>query len=139
MRFTVPADSQSMPSRVGIDLIEIESVEESIRLHENRYLDRVYTSRELSDCRNGDGIEAERLAARFAAKEATIKVLRPGRDQAIPWNSIGVRRSENGSVDLELTGEAAALAADAGLDDFSVSLTHEAGFAAAVVLAGGTR
>jgi holo-[acyl-carrier protein] synthase len=125
-----------MPSRVGIDLVEVDSVEESIRVHADRYLERVYTPGELGDCRTPDGVDAERLAARFAAKEATIKVLRPGRDQAVPWNSIGVRRSASGSVDLNLTGPAAALAEEAGMNEFAVSLTHEAGIAGAVVLAG---
>jgi holo-[acyl-carrier protein] synthase len=121
---------------VGIDLVEVESVEEAVRVHADRYLERIYTSAELTDCRTPEGVDAERLAARFAAKEATIKVLRPGREQAIPWSSIGVRRSESGSVDLELTGAAAELASEAGIDELAVSLTHEAGIAGAVVLAG---
>jgi holo-[acyl-carrier protein] synthase len=125
-----------MPSRVGIDLVEVEDVAESVRVHADRYLERVYTPEELGDCRTPTGVDAERLAARFAAKEATIKVLRPDRGQAVPWNSIGVRRTESGSVDLALTGPAAALAERAGVNEFAVSLTHEAGIAGAVVLAG---
>lgn len=61
------ADSDRMASRVGIDLIAVESVEESIRTHDDRYLNRVYTQRQLSDCRTDAGIDAERLAARCAA------------------------------------------------------------------------
>ena len=125
-----------MPSRVGIDLVEVDSVEEAVRVHADRYLERIYTPGELSDCGTADGVDPERLAARFAAKEATIKVLRPDREQAIPWNSIEVRRSPSGSVDLELTGAAAELASAAGIDEFALSLTHEAGIAGAVVLAG---
>ncbi len=123
-----------MASRVGIDLIAVESVEESIRTHEDRYLNRVYTRRELSDCRTGTGIDAEKLAARFAAKEATMKVLRPGA-VGVPWSSIGVRRDPGCAPELELTGSAATLAGDVGINDLALSLTHDGGYAAAVVIA----
>ncbi len=123
-----------MPLRVGIDLVAVESVEESVRVHSSRYLQRVYTDREVGDCRTADGVDPERLAARFAAKEAALKVLRP-RAGGIPWRAIEVRRHEAGWVELELSGAAAALAAEAGLDDFAVSLSHEGGFASAVVVA----
>ncbi len=123
-----------MPARVGIDLIAVEQVRESIRRHDDRYLDRVYTDRELDDCRGDAGVDAERLAARFAAKEAAIKVLRPG-GTGVPWCSIGVRSEPAGAVSLELDGAAAELAAAGRLSGFDVSLTHERGFAAAVVIA----
>jgi holo-[acyl-carrier protein] synthase len=97
-------------------------------------LDRVYTEREVSDCRSGLSADPERLAARFAAKEATLKVLRVG-DHPIPWREIEVRRDASGWVDLSLTGQAATLAKTAGIARFSVSLTHECGCAAAVVIA----
>jgi holo-[acyl-carrier protein] synthase len=74
------------------------------------------------------------LAARFAAKEATIKVLRPGND-AIPWTDIEVTRQASGWVELRLTGAAATLATDAGITDLALSLTHEHGTACAVVIA----
>lgn len=120
--------------RVGIDLVSIASVRESIREHGAHYLERVYTDEELRDCRTDQGIVAERLAARFAAKEATIKVLRPA-DEAIPWRTIGVMRHISGSVAVELSGRAAELAAEAGLSDFALSISHEAEYASAVVIA----
>lgn len=125
---------RAMPVRVGIDLVAVESVEESVRAHAERYLGRIYTERELHDCRTADGVDPERLAARFAAKEAALKALRPP-DGGIPWRAIEVRRHPAGWVELELSGAAAALALDAGLEDFAVSLSHEGGFASAVVVA----
>jgi holo-[acyl-carrier protein] synthase len=120
--------------RVGIDLVSVESVQEAIRLHAERYLERIYTENELRDCQALQGLDPLRLAARFAAKEATLKVLRPA-DEAVPWNAIEVLRDPAGWVELKLTGSAAALATASGLSDFSVSLTHESGFASAVVIA----
>jgi holo-[acyl-carrier protein] synthase len=123
-----------MPFRVGIDLVSVESVQDSVETHADRYLERIYTARELDDCRTAEGVSAERLAARFAAKEAALKVLRPG-DEGVPWSAIEVVRDPAGWVDLRLSGRAAALAAEAGASGFAVSLTHEGAFASAVVIA----
>ena len=124
-----------MPVRVGIDLVSVASVEEAIEAHADRYLERVYTGRELDDCRIDGTVDPERLAGRFAAKEAAMKTLRPPEDEAVPWSSIEVRRRASGWVELGLSGPAADLAEQAGIADMSVSLTHERGFAAAVVVA----
>jgi holo-[acyl-carrier protein] synthase len=119
-----------MSYRVGIDLVSVEGVAESVRAHGDRYLERIYTERELDDCQG----DHERLAARFAAKEAAIKTLRPG-DEAVPWSEIEVVRDPSGWVELSLSGRAAALATEACVVGFAVSLSHEAGLASAVVIA----
>jgi holo-[acyl-carrier protein] synthase len=120
---------------VGIDLVAAEEVRETLRTaHGERYLERVYTDRELEDCRTSTGIDPERLAARFAAKEATLKVLPLG-DEGVALNAIEVRREPSGRVHLELSGRAADLATEAGIAELSMSLTHQGGFAAAVVVA----
>ncbi len=123
-----------MSVRVGIDLVSVESVRESIQTHAEHYLERVYTKREVEDCSTADGVDPERLAARFAAKEATLKALRPNK-LGIPWYTIEVRRHPAGWVDLELSGPAAALATQAGITEFALSIAHEGGFATAVVIA----
>jgi holo-[acyl-carrier protein] synthase len=125
----------AVPIRVGIDLVAADSVEDSLRAaHGDRYLQRVYTKREIDDCATAAGIDPERLAARFAAKEATLKVLPVG-NEGLALTAIEVRREPSGRVHIELSGRAAELAADAGVAELSASLTHEAGFAAAVVIA----
>jgi len=120
--------------RVGIDLVSVDEVERSVRSLAERYLTRVYTDSELSDCRTEAGVDPERLAARFAAKEAAMKVLRPV-DEGIPWQSIEVRRDPGGWPTLVLSGRAARLADEAGLEGLEVSLTHEGAYASAVVVA----
>ena len=114
--------------------MSVDSVRESIRTHAAHYLKRVYTENELRDCQMASGVDSERLAARFAAKEATLKVLRPD-DVGIPWHTIEVRRHPAGWVDLELSGPAAALAEQAGVTELALSIAHEGGFATAVVIA----
>jgi holo-[acyl-carrier protein] synthase len=124
-----------MPMRVGFDLVSVADVEVELRAPtRDRYLARVYTEREVADCTTDRGINAQGLAARFAAKEATIKVL-PPMTTGIALREIEARRAPSGRVDIELTGAAAELAASGGIIGLSVSLTHEAGMAGAVVLA----
>jgi holo-[acyl-carrier protein] synthase len=124
-----------MPIRVGFDLVAVGSVEEALRAsHGEHYLKRVYTEREILDCRTATGVDPERLAARFAAKEATIKIL-PMDGDGMSLQTIEVLREPSGRVHLQLTGRAAALAAEAGVIDLALSIAHEGGFAAAVVVA----
>jgi holo-[acyl-carrier protein] synthase len=127
--------------RIGTDLVAVASVEDALAAHGDRYLERVFTHAEVADCtRESGAVDATRLAARFAAKEAVMKVLQPV-DEALPWRTIEVVKRDGGSVGVALAGNAAQLAAAAGLDDFALSLTHEAGFASAVAMAevGGRR
>jgi holo-[acyl-carrier protein] synthase len=123
-----------MSLRVGTDLVFVDTVRGAIESHAERYLTRVYTERELEDCRTANGVDAERLAGRFAAKEATMKVLRP-RDEGVPLRSIEVRRDPDGWVELELSGPAAALANRSGVTELALSIAHEGEFATAVVVA----
>ncbi len=122
-----------MASRVGIDLASVSDVREAVAAHGDRYLRRVYTPQELLDC----GGDPARLAGRFAAKEAAIKVLRPRRDTALPWSDIEVRRHPEGWTELRLAGSALLRAEHEGLDAFSVSMSHEGDTACAVVMAEG--
>ncbi|HET6508930.1 MAG TPA: 4'-phosphopantetheinyl transferase superfamily protein [Baekduia sp.] len=119
-----------MPLRVGIDLVRAATVAASIAEHGDAYLRRVYTPQEVADCR----ADPLRLAARFAAKEAAMKVLRPAPDTAVPWPSIEVVRNAPGPPTLRLHGPAAELARAAGLTDLALSFTHEEEYAAAVVV-----
>jgi holo-[acyl-carrier protein] synthase len=120
--------------RVAIDLVSVASVRDAIQLHADRYLRRVYTEQELADCSGVSGApDPTRLAARFAAKEAAMKVLRAG-DTGLSMRSIEVRRSPDGWVDLALSGMAADLARERGLSGFALSVSHEDDYAAAVVV-----
>jgi holo-[acyl-carrier protein] synthase len=77
---------------------------------------------------------APSLAARFAAKEATMKALGVGLG-AFRWWDVEIERSEEGRPSLVLRGGAAALADQQGVASWQVSLTHTASLAEAVVAA----
>jgi holo-[acyl-carrier protein] synthase len=123
----------SGPGRVavGVDLVEVAQVAQSVERFGARYLRRVFTDHELACC--DEGAATASLAARFAAKEAAIKVLEPDGGQ-LDWRSIEVVQTPAGACRLVLRGEAARLASARGLRQLAVSLTHEAGMAAAVVV-----
>lgn len=121
---------------VGIDLVAVDEVESAVSHFGDRYLSRVFTPHEIA-CSTGEGaVQARHLAARLAAKEATMKALGPT-DWLPAWRSIEVRSHEGGRCSLQLHGHAAELARRARLSDFAVSLSHERNIAAAVVFAVG--
>ena len=120
--------------RVGADICCVDAVGESIAAFGDRYLRRVFTAGELEYCTRDPVLSTQRLAARFAAKEATVKVLRP-RGWWPDWRTIEVCRDADGRCDLVLTGSAATLASDEGLVSLAVSLSHDDSFALAVVIA----
>jgi holo-[acyl-carrier protein] synthase len=124
--------------RVGIDLVDVESVRESLRVHGAHYLRRIFTDGEVADCQAEDGPSAERLAARFAVKEAAMKALRLPPDEGLDLRAIELVRAPGGWTTLRLTGAAAALAERQGLAEFDVSIAHEGAYAVAVVVASGT-
>lgn len=130
------AGRASIAVRVGTDLCSVDTVAQSVDAFGDRYLDRIYTTREraYADAAGDERRRCEHLAARFAAKEAVVKVLAP--DDARPeWRSIEVVRHPSGACGIEVTGEAARMAAELGIEEFSVSLSHEADLAAATVVA----
>ncbi len=126
--------------RVGVDLVSVNDVAGSVRIFGDRYVRRIFTPHEVASCRGGE-VSGDRstqycfesLAARFAAKEAVVKVLRPVGARP-DWRQIEVHRSNGGWCEIRLSGRAAAMAEQDGIDELAVSLTHEASTAAAVVV-----
>ncbi|WP_144715612.1 holo-ACP synthase [Curtobacterium pusillum] len=117
--------------RTGTDLAAVEDVIAGITTHGERYLSRVFTPQERADA----GDDPERLAARFAGKEAVLKLLRPDRADAVPLTDIAVVHDAVGAPVVELTGRAAELAVAIGCGTIAVSLSHEQGLATATAVA----
>lgn len=107
----------------GIDLVEIERIQQSVDRYGARFLNRVFTPAEQAYClrkRNA----AESLAARFAAKEAGAKALGTGISQGVNWLEIEVVREPGGRPALAFHGRAAQRAARMGVRHAALSLTH---------------
>ncbi len=114
---------------IGVDIVEIERVQHSITRFGPRFLKRVYTEQELTYC-NG---RVSSLAARWAAKEAVAKALGTGIGD-VRWQDIEVINDANCRPSLVLYGVAATLAAQLGIDTFSISLSHTKDYAVAFVV-----
>ena len=112
----------------------IREIADAIAAFGHRYLGRVYTAAEIAYCQGAPAARAQRFAARFAAKEAVLKVL-GAPDEGIDWRSIEVDRRADGACSVRLTGHARELAERARIRDFAISLTHEGDYAAAFVVA----
>jgi holo-[acyl-carrier protein] synthase len=113
---------------VGVDIVDVPRFALALERHP-RIVERLFTQHEREDAH----ARPERLAARFAAKEAVLKALQVGIG-AVPWKSIEVRRAPSGAPRIELHGEAAELAAQAGVATLYVSMSHTAMTAAAFVV-----
>jgi holo-[acyl-carrier protein] synthase len=118
---------------VGLDLVQVSAIAASVAQFGERFLARLYTPDELRHCLVDEGSSALRLAARFAAKEAVRKVLGAGHE-GLGWRSIEVVRAEDGACAVLLHREAHTRAIDMGFTGFSLSMTHEADYASAVVV-----
>ncbi|MFL7890772.1 MAG: holo-ACP synthase [Anaerolineales bacterium] len=119
-----------MNLRTGVDLIELGRIESVIQRYGKRFLERVFTARELEEV----GDNPASLAARFAAKEAVAKALGTGIGE-VGWQEIEVLRGPARQPNLLLSGRAASLAEKLRLETWSLSLTHDQTQAIAVVVA----
>lgn len=119
---------------LGVDLVLVADVADSIAQFGERYTRRLFTDGEISYCMSEPLLVAERFAARFAAKEATTKLLRVESD-ALIWRDIEVERDARGWCDIVLHGDVRELARREGLTDFALSMSHERAYAVATVIA----
>ncbi|HXI59333.1 MAG TPA: 4'-phosphopantetheinyl transferase superfamily protein [Polyangia bacterium] len=117
---------------VGVDLVQVSQVAMSLDSLGEAYMRRICTPDEIAYCNANPMMAPARFAARFAAKEATLKVLRLD-DQGLDLRAIEVKQMPGGWTDLLLHGRAKQLADEAGWSSWSVSLSHEGDYATAVV------
>lgn len=118
------------PVEVGIDDIEIDRIAQTLVRFGQRFLKRVFTPRESERY----GKRPAELAARFAAKEATMKALGTG-IRGVHWRDIETLPNRRGKPVVILHGTAKARAELLGLRHFSISLTHSRTNAFATVIA----
>ena len=119
-----------MKLATGVDLVDISRLEEAIRRHGDRFLQRIFTSQELQEVKGN----LPSLAGRFAAKEAVAKALGTGIG-AVNWREVEVLRGAERQPILHLHGAASQLAEELGLRRWSLSLSHTFTHAIAMVVA----
>jgi holo-[acyl-carrier-protein] synthase len=110
---------------IGIDIIEIERIKESVEKYGDSFLQRIFTPAEIAYCRKGGkGLRYPELAARFAAKEAYVKALGTGMTKQ-GWTEIEVVKDPKGKPLLAVKGKRARKA--------HLTLSHSRDYAAAAV------
>lgn len=119
---------------IGIDVVEIDRIEQAIERQGDAFLKRLFTERERAYC-SRQKRPALHYAARFAAKEAVSKALGTGIGGQAGWLDMEVERAESGAPKMVLTGKAAEFIAREGIAEVQVSLSHAKDYAAANAVA----
>ncbi|HEX3000530.1 MAG TPA: holo-[acyl-carrier-protein] synthase [Armatimonadota bacterium] len=117
----------------GIDIVEVPRIAAAIARHGDRFLQRVFTADEIRYC-DSKLNRMERLAARFAAKEAGMKAIGTGWRCGITWQQIEVQRESSGQPTLAFSGKAAEFAKNLGARRAFLSMSHTAEYAIAQVI-----
>ncbi len=118
---------------IGTDLIEVDRIRKSVERYGDSFLHRVYTQKETAYAMSKQNF-AERLAGRFAVKEAGMKAIGTGWRRGVTWKDFEVVNEPSGRPTLRLTGAAATIADALAVRRVSVSITHTATMAMAVVI-----
>ena len=115
---------------IGVDLVDIDRIVAVLERFPDRFRTRVLTESEQRYC----GRRVERIAGRWAAKEAISKVLGLG-VRGVGWREIEILPNRAGAPQVTLHARAARRAAYLDLEDVTVSISHERRMAVAVAVA----
>jgi holo-[acyl-carrier protein] synthase len=107
----------------GVDLAEVPRIQASIERFGRKFIDRIYTPREIAYVERKAN-RFERYAARFAAKEAGMKAIGTGWRHGVRWQDFEVSNLLSGKPTLRFYGVAAKFAEKLGVRTVSLSLTH---------------
>ena len=118
---------------IGLDLVEVARVRASVRRTGERFAQRVFTPDEIAYCA-GRARKFEHLAARFAAKEATLKALGTGITGWASLQEVEVVHDAAGRPEIRLRGGVLRRARSLGVKAAHLSISHTEGVAAAVVV-----
>ena len=117
-----------MTQYTGIDIIEIDRIRRAVGRWGERFLQRIYTDKEITLYRK----KPPSLAARFACKEAVMKLLGTGR-KGVGWREIETLSHPSGKPLVNLYGRAQHQANELGIKEIAVSLSHSKEYAIASV------
>lgn len=113
---------------IGIDIVDVPRFEK-VLARRPMIVDRLFTEGEKLDTK----LRPQRLAARFAAKEAVMKACGVGVGST-GWKTIEVKKMRSGAPMVVLHGTAQDLADRVGIKNMHITLTHTDMTAAAFVV-----
>jgi len=129
----LPAEGENMIVGTGVDLVETSRIRDVLERHGKHFVRRLYTPQEIAYCEKFKN-QAERYAARFAAKEAAFKALGTGWREGVRWLDVEVTHLPSGKPQLALSGRARELAAQLGVARAELSISHADHYAVAQVI-----
>ena len=118
---------------IGIDIIEVARIREAL-LRTERFRERVFTEAERTYCESRGAVAAQHYAARFAAKEATLKALQTGWRGGISWQDVEIGQRDSGAPYLLLHGQVQELFVTTGASAVHLSMSHTTEHAIAQVI-----
>ncbi len=118
----------------GIDLVDCPRIEQMITKHGRHFLERVFTETEQKQAEKIKN-RTERLAGRFAAKEAVLKMMGTGWRGKIAWTDIEIVNDKLGKPTVSISGEVKKIADELGISQISLSISHTANFVMASAVA----
>lgn len=125
--------SHTLIRGIGIDIIEVERIRSASRRWGERFEKRIYTPQEIEYC-GATAVRYQRLATRFAAKEATFKALGTGLIAGMDWRDVEIRTDPLGKPELFLSGKTRQYADRLGVHQTFVTLSHTENYAVANVI-----
>ncbi len=118
---------------IGMDLAEVDRVEQAVTRFGERFLNRVYTEAERRYCESKLN-KWERFAGRFAAKEAAMKAIGTGWKRGVAWREFEVMRAPSGQPIITFHGKAGEIAKSLGVKRALVTISHTEKLAIAQVV-----
>lgn len=122
---------------VGVDAVDMQRIDRLVQAYGERFLRRVYTEKEIEYAFLSTAKLHERLAGRFAVKEAVLKVLGTGKSGGILWKDVETLRGPGGKPRVMLHGKAKEYADNLGISAVHVSISHDGKMALGFVIAEG--
>lgn len=119
--------------KIGTDICQIDRIQSAYKKYGEGFLKRILTENEIKYVTSNKNNFLNRLAGRFAAKEAASKVLGTGL-RGVYFKEIEILREPSGAPKIILYKRAKQKAKEKGLINFEVSISHERGFAIAIVV-----
>ncbi len=112
----------------GTDIIEIERIKESIEDLGEKFLNRIYTQKEIEYCESKKGQKYQHYAARFAAKEAIFKAISKELNDKyeIGWKDMEILNDKQGRPQVKIRG--------VQKENIDISISHCKEYAVAMVV-----
>ena len=118
---------------IGTDIINVERIKKIIETRGERFLKLIFTDSERKYCQSKE-YPWINYAGRFAAKESVFKVLKTGWGLGVRWKDVEILKNKNGEPYISLKGKTKLIAAEKGIKNIALSMSHDRKYAMATAI-----